>query len=318
MDKDALEDLLIRQDGVIARRQARDVGLAPHDIRCRLRMRHWVRVHRGVYVNHTGPLTWRQRAWAAVLLSWPAALSHATALRADNGPGERQHDDDGPLHIAVERTRGVQPIKEGIVTHYLADLETKVNWAASPPRVWVEHAVLDVAAEARSDHAAIAKLTNAVQARRTTATRIRDALDTRSRIARRDMLAAVLDDIRDGTCSLLEHGYLNRVERPHGLPVAERQLSASSRGPVYRDVTYTTARLIVELDGRLFHDNPEARDRDLDRDLDAAIDRLATVRVGWGQVFDRPCETARKIGRLLRQRGWVGEIAACEDCSDPR
>ena len=44
-------------------------------------------VHPGVYVNHTGELTWLQRAWAAVLFAWPAALSHDSALRAADGPG---------------------------------------------------------------------------------------------------------------------------------------------------------------------------------------------------------------------------------------
>ena len=47
-----------------------------------LRRREWARVHPGVYVAHTGPLSWPQRAWSAVLLVAPAALSGSSALHA--------------------------------------------------------------------------------------------------------------------------------------------------------------------------------------------------------------------------------------------
>ena len=72
----------------------------------------------------------------------------------------------------------------------------------------------------------------------------------------------------------------------------------------------------MELDGRLWHDSVEGRDADLDRDLDAAVERLATVRLGWGQVYGRPCETAVRIGHLLEARGWSGTVARCPDCPD--
>ena len=60
---------------------------------------------------------------------------------------------------------------------------------------------------------------------------------------------------------------------------------------------------------------PAARDRDLERDLDAAVDadRL-TLRIGWGQVYDRPCSTARKVARALSNRGWTGAVTQCPSC----
>lgn len=146
-----------------------------------------------------------------------------------------------------------------------------------------------MAAESRDDFSAIAVLAQAVQSRRTTAERIEEAMAGRSRISRRPFLREVLRDVAEGTCSVLEHGYLDRVERPHGLPRASRQLRASSRGPIYRDVEYRRFRLVVELDGRLFHSSAAARSRDLDRDLDTAVDGRECVRLGWGQVFDHAC-----------------------------
>jgi hypothetical protein len=311
---DELTRILREQSGVVSRRQALGAGLGDHDIRRLLRTRQWAPVHDGVYVDHTGPLLWLQRAWAAVQLAWPAALCHDSALRAADGPGKRERDDAGPIHVAVDRDRAfVAP--PGIVPHRLADLGLKAQWNLSPPRLRIEQAVLDVAAEAADDFRAIAVLAAAVQSRRTTADRVLHALHGRSRIARRPFLIGVLRDIEEGSCSVLEHGYLTRVERPHGLALPDRQVAASSRGPIYRDVEYRRHGLVLELDGRLFHASTEARDRDLDRDLDAAVDGRDTVRLGWGQVFGRSCWTAVRVASLLQMRGWEGEMAPCPLCA---
>lgn len=299
--------LLELQAGVVSRRQALAAGLAPHDVRRLVRRREWAAVHPGVYVDHTGPLTWLQRAWAGVLFAAPAALCHISALRTD----------DPIIHVAIDRARHVVA-PGGVRIHHLGDFDRKVQWNLAPPRVRVEEAVIDVAAEAGDDITAIATVADAVQARRTTAARLLDALERRTRIARRPLLRSVLTDVANGTHSALEHGYLTRVERPHGLPRAGRQVVGIGRGgrAVERDAEYRALALIVELDGRLFHDSARARDRDLDRDLDAAVSGRRTVRLGWGQVFDRGCETAVRIGRLLQRLGWTGEPHPCPDCAD--
>lgn len=309
-----LADLLSLQSGVVSRRQAQERGLADHDLRRLVRRRELVVVHPGVLVSHTGPMTWLQRAWAGTLAVGPAALSHGSAVRAIEGPGRRDRDDSGPIHVAVDRHRRVEAPR-GVRVHRMAGLDSRVVWNASPPRVRAEEALVDLAASAQDDWRAIETIASAVQSRLTTAARIRGALQGRERIARRAFIAGVLDDVEQGACSVLEHGYLTRVERAHGLPRAERQVRDSVRGPVYRDVDYGRFGLLVELDGRLFHDSATARDRDLDRDLDAAVAGRDTVRVGWGQVFDRGCLTAMRIGRLLEVRGWSGALTECPACT---
>lgn len=83
----------------------------------------------------------------------------------------------------------------------------------------------------------------------------------------------------------------------------------------YRDLDYPTWRVAIELDGRPAHDGAFARDRDLERDLDAMIeDGRVTIRLGWGQVYERPCATAQKVARLLTRQGWRGATKACPDC----
>lgn len=316
---DRLGHLLSQQAGVVARRQAIEAGLDDSDFRRLLRRRELVTFHPGVYVDHTGPLSWEQRAWAAVLFAGArhsgsggggAALCDQSALHAWGlgTPG------DGPVHVAIDRRRRVRP-PAGIVVHRLLDLDARTLWNLSPPRLRLEEAVLDVAAAARDELAAVGVLSAAVSDRRTTARRLATTLAARSRIARRSFLGSVLDDLDRGTCSVLEHGYLHRVERAHGLPRGRRQAVGRSRGRIYRDVLYEEFAQVVELDGWLDHTGAEARDRDLERDLDAAVEGLATVRLGWGQVFRRPCLTARRLAALLRRAGWSGELRTCADCS---
>lgn len=166
-----LHQLRQRQDGVVSRRQLLALGGGDHDIARWRRRRLLSQVHHGVYVDHTGPLTFRQRAWAAVLALEPAALCGPSALRLAHGAGRRDLD-DGPIHVAVDRSRRVEA-PAGVVVHRVRGLEARVRWGASPPVVRVEEAVLDLAEAAADDHAAIAVLADAVQARLTRVPRLR-------------------------------------------------------------------------------------------------------------------------------------------------
>lgn len=257
-------------------------GHGDHDLRRLVRRRVWAAVHPGVYVDHTGPTTWQQRAWAAVLATEPSALFGSSALRALDGPG-RRGDDDGPVHVAVARYRSLH-------------------------------------APAGDELGVVSALADAVRARLTTADRLQAAPATRTRLPRRALLEAVLEDVAQGTDSVLEHGYLVRVERAHGLPRGARQVrEKATRKPrtVYRDVAHETCGVLVELDGARTHETTEDRDLDLARDLDAVVSGRVTVRLGWGQVFRTPCATAQVVGEVLRRRGWAGEVRRCDRCPAP-
>ena len=215
------DDLYERRAGVVARHQLLDLGLSEGAIRNLLRRGRLVQKLPGVYLNHNGEPTWLQRTWIAILFLGDAALCHASAIRSEDGPG-RPAADNGVIHIAIDRRRS-PAAPPGVRLHFLAHLDEKVRWNASPPRVRIEHAVVDVAAEARDDMRAIAVLADAVQARRTTAERLLEVVPERSRLSRKQLLLDVLSDIATGTHSALEHAYLVRVERPHGLPTGSRR-----------------------------------------------------------------------------------------------
>lgn len=308
---DDVAALLAAQDGVISRAQLVDAGCAPHDIERLIRRRELFVAVPGVYVAHNGPRTWQQRAWVAVLACWPAALSGRSALRAHNGPGLRGFDEGVPIEVAVDVFRTVRD-KPDVRVRRMAGLSARTRWNTSPPRVRVEEAVLDVVRTLPTEWDVIEACAAAVRSRSTTADRLAAALRARPRFPRRRWLGRVLADVGAGTASVLEHGYLHRVERAHGLPAADRQRpDRVAGGRVYRDAPYPAYDLTVELDGRLDHTALPDRDRDLGRDLETAASGERTVRLGWGQVYDRPCRTAAAVARLLRRGGWRGAARRC-------
>lgn len=304
-----VEGLTWAQDGVIARRQVLAAGGTDSDIARLLRRRELTFVHRGVYVNHSGRLPQAQRHWAAVLAFWPAALAHASALP------------DPPttvVHVAVGPGRNLAPLPR-VVLHRTPDFEQRAELDRCPPVIRVEHALIDVVSSELQDldvSTAFAVLARVCAARRTTPRLILQTLQTRRRVSGRRMLEAMLADLRDGACSVLERGYLHRVERAHGLPRGERQTRSTATGrSTFQDVRYRAQGVVVELDGRAFHDSSRDRDRDALRDL-AELSRsdLLTTRVTYGLVFGDACRTAVLIGGLLRRRGWTGRRRNCPDC----
>lgn len=315
-----LDDLLRDQDGVVSRAQARACGLGDHDIRRRLRRREWAAVIDGVYVDHTGPPSWEQRAMAGVLHGATgldddlrpvgAALAGHSALRAAIGPGWRTPR--GVVEVAIEQGRSRQPVR-GYRFVRATGLTAKVDQLRTPPRLRLPEALADLAIGAGDELEVVQTVADACQSRMVSAEQVRDVVRGRGRVKDRRALLAVLDDVAGGTCSALEHRFVTGVIRDHGLPMPQQQrirtvVDEGGRHE-YRDCEWDDARLVVELDGRQFHDSPRQRDRDLDRDLDDAADGRLAVRLGWGQATRRRCRTARRLATILR-----ATPRACGEC----
>ena len=331
VDLNLVGELLSAQHGVLSRRQALAHGLTDGDLARALRHKELVRVHTGVYVNHTGPLTWMQRAWAALVFYWPAALCDdsalvafglRSALRRLNSSVSLAHAAPGTthqpvIHVAVDERRRVRNLG-GVRVHRVTNLRAVVHPTRRPFVVRLDPALVQMASRASSDADAIALLADACQEGRTTAARLVAVLQDHANIARRGFLLDVLEDVATGANSVLEHTYLTRVERPHGLPTAKRQRRVTiGRTSAYRDVEYLGLGGVVELDGRLGHEQTTDRWRDLDRDIDSLLVGDQTLRAGWGQVLE-PCRLAWAVARFLRALGWTGMPRPCgPDCIVP-
>lgn len=299
--------LRVLQSGVVARRQVLECGGNDKDIARMLRRKELVQRLPGVYTTHNGPLTPTQRAWVAVLARWPAVLARESAIGLPCDV----------LHLAVDRHRQVAPLP-GVELHRVAHLDQRADWRSAPPRIRVAEAVLDVLV-ARLDvgdvAGAFAALAEACH-RRTSAARVAAALAGRARIRHRRLIGELVADRRTGACSVLERGYLQRVERAHGLPRGARQVRSTASGrSTVQDVAYEDHGLIVELDGSSHFESAAARDADARRDLAELVGADAlTVRVTYGLVFGGECTTARQLATLLRRRGWSGQPRRCPRC----
>jgi hypothetical protein len=299
--------LLSRQCGVIASWQAEAASVSCRQMLNLVRSERWQRLHFGVYAAFTGEPTREAVLWGAVLRAGPRAiLSHETAAELDGLLDRRSK----AIHVTVPETQHRSPVA-GIVNHRsMRELAVRRH-GPLPLQTAVEETLLDLGEVAASFDDVVSLLARACQRRLTTPLLISETLGLRARVRWRTEIEQALRDVADGVHSVLEYRYLQDVERPHGLPTAERQAKATQNGRlIYRDALYRKYGVAVELDGDANHP-AEQRGRDNRRDNAAAADGILTLRYGWVDVTERPCETAREVAAVLAQRGWPGPIQRC-------
>ena len=300
-------DVLQEQCGVVSRAQVLSSGMTRKQIEVRLRGGRWQRLYPGVYATFSGDPGRAAILWAAVLrVGDNAVLSHYTAAELAGLIGTPS----ATIHVTVPSGRGVSPIP-GVALHYSCRAAQARHPVRTPPQTRVEETVLDLAISAASLDEALGWIFRACGSRKTTPDRLAAALALRDRMRWRTELGAALSLGAQGVHSLLEFRYVNRVERPHGLPAAARQYRVTRAGQrQYQDVTYQAYGVVVELDGRAAHPI-ELRWRDIRRDNASAAEGQVTLRYGWADVTQRPCQVATEVGAVLSGRGWDGWLRRC-------
>jgi hypothetical protein len=304
---EVLQELAEFQRGVITRRQALGAGLTRSAICARVDGRRWQRIYPGVFAAFSGEPSRAALLWAAVLKAGPgAALSHETAAELHG----LTRKPAALIHVTVPARRRVEPVP-ALMVHRSARIAEARHPCQAPPRTRIEETVLDLADTARTFEEALGWACAACGARLTTPQRIAEAINQRTRLCHRTALQLALGDITGGVHTILEYRYLRDVERPHGLPGAERQVRVVRGGrSEYRDVLYREYLVAVETDGRLAHP-AEGQWRDVRRDNAAAADGIITLRYGWSDVISRSCAVAAEVGAVLARRGWPGPVRRC-------
>lgn len=299
--------LVEHQDGAFSRAQAAHFEISDSMIRAKVDGGLWQRVHPSTYVAHNSQLSFRTRAWAAVLWSGPSTLiSHRAAGYLvgllDQPPAVI--DVSVPASRRSRGANGVVVNRRRIPLHHMG----------APPRVSVEDTVLDLIGRATRPDDVVALLTAACQRRLTTAKRLRVVAEKRGKLPWRALVRDVLLDADDAH-SALEWRYLRNVERAHGLPRSKGQLSArQGRSRLWRDAVYEKYRLVVELDGAAAHPE-QRRHRDMARDNAVTVEGGRTLRYGWHDVFGHACDAAIQVATVLQAAGWDGQPRPCgPDC----
>ncbi len=292
------------QAGVLTTAQLVDLGGDRAWISRQVRSGRWQHLHQGVVATYSGPVTWRSRAWAAVLYAGHgAALSHASAAfkhELIDSPPRR-------VDIRIPERRRVAP-SPGIVIHRST---AEVRASGRPRTVWRGDTVVDLVAAARTVDDVVGWICAGARAGASSEEML-DAALRRGRFPNAPLLREVITEVEAGVESPLERRYHRDVERRHGLPRARLQVTASVLGLRIRaDAVYDQFGVRAELDGNLGH--PGGR-TDADTWRDNAVVLATgdlTLRYRWRHVAVLTCATAAQLATALRRGGWTGAARAC-------
>lgn len=277
------------QHGVVTRQQLLALGLSERQIDGRLAAGLLVRLHHGVYRLAGSERSFEQKVMGACLASGGVA-SHRCAATLFGLRGCRTE----LVEVTVEGPRA--PALEGVIVHRTKRLERTtigVIPVTLPGRIPV-----DLAAVAPGlVGGALADLLVRV----TTLRSVAEAVDAAGRTSGIRSVRLELDGYLAGkqpTESALEDAFLKLLAR-HGIPEPKRQFEPPWEPHRRVDFARPEDRLLIELDGRLWHSSAADRERDRQKDERAAAHGWRTVRITWVDVHDTP---AQVIGMLEVKR----------------
>ena len=303
-----LRSMLKAQRGVVSHSQAMALGISRGTIRSQVAAGRWVVLSRGVYFASNGQPAWESRLWAALLAcGGGAVLSHWTAAIVWGLTKRDRSSQLIEVSIAADRQEVSVP---GVRVRRSRLLPHKGTTLNGLPITTAADTVLDLVAESRSPHDVVALLTDACRSRVVSARDIVTAMGQRKRQRHRHLVKDVLSDVVGGVESILEHRYLVKVERAHGLPLGRRQIKGTADGVQTRkDLEYEEYQTVVELDGRAGHEG-SGRHRDRRRDNASTRQGKATLRYGHADLADA-CGVAEEVADVLRAQGWTGRPTPC-------
>jgi very-short-patch-repair endonuclease len=312
-DPPGLTDLLREQDGVVSTASA--LGwLSQQQLRWRVTSGRWQQPCRGIVVAHSGPLTQKQRLWAALLWAGEGAvLAGLTAAGLDGLEGFPDRANAAqPIHLLVPACRSVRRKPPGlpVAVHYSIMLTPDdVHPLREPRRTRLARSLVDAAAWMGSDRGAQAVLAAGVQQRLVRAGDLLAVVAGNQRRPRRAMMMATLDDIAGGAQALSELDF-TRLVRRHRLPEPDRQAPRRDAAGRRRwlDAVWETARLIVEVDG-IHHLDADQYWADMDRGNDFTLDGYRILRFPAFAVRYQADYVAGKIRDALRSPGMAAALA---------
>ena len=282
----AIARVAARQHGNITRLALVDIGLTDESIAHRVRCGRLFRIHRGVFAVGRPPRTPLERASAAVLATNPTgALSHASALALWGFIAR------WPATFDVTVTQG-DPRPTGITVHRSPGLlprDTRIQLGirtTSPART-----ALDCAPGLAQEGRLTRTVNDALLSHYLTRSALADVGARCPTHPGAALIAPFAQPTVDGpTKSEFEDAFLAFCER-YGFP---RPVVNTTVAGHEVDALFPEERIIVELDGKGFHSDPETFENDRDRDVDTLRAGHVTVRMTWRRMTHRaPAEAAR-------------------------
>ena len=300
----AVERLAGRQQGRFTRGQVRDQAQGSHSmIASRIRSGRWRRITSRVLCLPGAPRDWVGDLWTARLhVGDDTVVSHRSAARLHGFPavprsvpcltvpaGSHRRYGAGRLFQRGDLPPGQIVRVDGLLV--TSPARTLVDLAPGCSRARLE---------AWLDHATAERLV--------TPDELAEVLRLCSRPGKPSVatLRSLLEDYLPGGGVLqgnLERA-LARVVRSAGLPPGVPQFPhPGSRGRTeFCDRAWLQPQLIVECDGRRWHDRIAAAWVDKRRDAAAAAEGWQTIRYGYEELVSRPDSVAEELRRIYQQR----------------
>jgi len=282
------------QHGVITREQLLELGMTDGGISYRVAIGRLHRLHDGVYAVGHRPVSPLPHAMAAVLACGPgAALSHGSAATLW-GIAQHWHT---PLEVTARSARR------------RARLRIHRSTTLTPEDI-TEHYGIPVTTPARTllDNAGANGLTDTALARAVNDLRLAHYLnlaDISELLARHPQTKAtkrlrphVAHPHRAPTRSEFEDAFIIFAKR-YALP--DPLVNADVAGHE-ADIYYPAQKLVIELDGYETHGTRDQFESDRDRDMDLLAAGIATARVTWDRMRQRPKREAARLHAILATR----------------
>ncbi len=185
---------------MLSQRQLTELHVSRSLVRNQLRARRWVQRTSSVLSTTTGPLSWQQRLWQAVLHAGPTATIGGLTAAELHGMKNWSRDE---ITVLVEDELSFDPI-EGVRFFRSRRPLAEMRSARALPLCQLEPAVLLFAGYEPSRRTAHGAVTAVVQQRLTTPDRLSHWLARMTPLRRAPELRALLHDIAGGAHSLSE------------------------------------------------------------------------------------------------------------------
>jgi len=297
LDRDALDRLLIQQLDVIARSQARAVGVTDNALR------HWIRpdgpwraLVPGVYMAANGAPTTLQQEMAALLYAGPGSMITGPAALRSHHIRTELTDAVDVLIPAARQRRDTAFVR----LHRTARMPARI-WEAGPVRyVMPSRAVADTVRALTSLRDVRAVVADAIQRRMCTITDLITELGdgpNAGSVLFREALADVADGIRSAA-----EGDLRDLLSRSGLPMPLFNPSLYDGGGIFiarPDAWWPGLGIAVEVDSREWHMSPEDHAKTLARGRRMARYQIVVLRFTPRQIRSQPAEVIKDIKAAL-------------------
>ena len=296
LDREAVR-LAVHHGGVISRDQAYGCGFTKGQIDRRVRRGQWQPVGNFGYrvIEMSG---FEDRLRAAVAALPRAVVSHEAAAQIHDLSKVPR---DRPTVLVHSRTTHGFP---GVIVRRCHDLlEEHVLERSGLPVTSIPRTIVDLAPHVSERHLS-SILSSLIVERRVQIDNVWAVVDQVARRGKpgianmRRVLAERDEGPRTGT-PLERLGA--SVLRDFGLPEPLFEYPMPWDCSRRFDAAYPSAKLAIEWDSRRWHDDPDAFQRDRQRDREALLHGWSVVRFTWRDLVEHPTEVAGTVRQLLSE-----------------